>query len=75
MAFRWIIGIVKISNNDAMKHEEITDIEIYKLKFILKRRTFLYCMWPASIPEVCRLLTVQLVLDISMPVVILPMPY
>ena len=26
--------------------------------------TFLYCMWPASIPEVCRLRTVQLVLEL-----------
>ena len=37
---RWIIGIVKILNNDAMEPEEITNIEIYRLKFIFKRDVF-----------------------------------
>ena len=40
LAWRWIIGIVKILNNDAMEPEEITCIEIYRLKFILKRHDF-----------------------------------
>ena len=40
LACRWIIGIVKILNNDAMEPEEITNIEIYRLKFILKRDVF-----------------------------------
>ena len=40
MACRWIFGIVKISKNDAMEPEEITNIEIYRLKFILKRHVF-----------------------------------
>ena len=39
-ACRWIIGIVKILNNDAMEPEEITNIEIYRLKFIFKRDVF-----------------------------------
>ena len=37
MAFRWMVGILKI---DAMAPEEITRIEIYRLKFILKRHVF-----------------------------------
>ena len=37
---RWIIGIVKILNNDAMELEEIANIEMYRLKFILKRHVF-----------------------------------
>ena len=37
MACRWIVGILKI---DAMGPEEITNIEIYGLKFILKRHVF-----------------------------------
>ena len=36
----WIIGIMKILNNDAMEPEEITNIEICRLKFILKRDVF-----------------------------------
>ena len=40
LACRWIIGIVKRLNNDAMEPEEITNIEIYRLKFILKRDVF-----------------------------------
>ena len=40
LACCWIIGIVKILNNDAMEPEEITCIEIYRLKFILKRHVF-----------------------------------
>ena len=40
LAYRWIIGIVKILNNDAMEPEEIACIEIYRLKFILKRHVF-----------------------------------
>ena len=40
MACRWIFGIVKISKNDAMEPEEITNIEIYRLKFISKRYVF-----------------------------------
>ena len=40
MACRWIIDIVKILKNDAMELEEITNIEIYRLKFILKRHVF-----------------------------------
>ena len=31
------MGIVEILNNDAMEPEETTNIEIYRLKFILKR--------------------------------------
>ena len=41
LACRWIIGIVKILNNDAMEPDEITNTEIYRLKFILKRHVFL----------------------------------
>ena len=37
MACRLIVGIVKILRNGAMEPEEITNIEIYRLKFILKR--------------------------------------
>ena len=40
LACRWIIGIVKILNNDAMGPDEITNIEICRLKFILKRHVF-----------------------------------
>ena len=40
MACRLIVGIVKILRNDAMEPEEITNIEIYRLKFILKRHVF-----------------------------------
>ena len=40
MACRWIVGIVKILKNDGMEPEEITNIEIYRLKFILKRHVF-----------------------------------
>ena len=40
LACRWIIGIVKILNNDAMEPKEITNIEIYRLEFILKRHVF-----------------------------------
>ena len=40
MACRWIFGIVKILKNDAMELEEITNKEIYRLKFILKRHVF-----------------------------------
>ena len=40
MACRWIVGIVKILENDAMEPEEITNTEIYRLKFILKRHVF-----------------------------------
>ena len=39
-AWRWIISIVKILNNDAMGPEEITNIEIYRLKFILQWDVF-----------------------------------
>ena len=63
MACRWIIGILKIIKNDAMEPEEITNIEIYRLKFLLKQHVFV-CTWPASMPEVCRLRTVQLVLEL-----------
>ena len=41
MTCRWIVGIVKILQNDAMETEKITNIEIYRLKFILKRHVFL----------------------------------
>ena len=37
MVCRWIVGIVKTLKNDAMEPGEITNIEIYRLKFILKR--------------------------------------
>ena len=40
MVCRWIVGIVKTLKNDAMEPEEITNIEIYRLKFILKRHVF-----------------------------------
>ena len=40
MAFRWLVGIVKILKNDAMETEKITHVEIYRLKFILKRHVF-----------------------------------
>ena len=40
LACRWIIGIVKILNNDAKEPDEITNVEIYRLKFILKRHVF-----------------------------------
>ena len=40
MACRWIVGIVKILQNDAMEPEEITNIEVYRPKFILKRHVF-----------------------------------
>ena len=40
LACRWIIGVVKILNNDAMELEEIANVEIYRLKFILKRHVF-----------------------------------
>ena len=36
MACRWIVGFVKILINDAMEPAEITSIEIYRLKLILK---------------------------------------
>ena len=55
--------IAKIFTNDGMEPKEITNIEIYRPKFILKRHV-LYCTWPASIPEVCWLRTVQLVLEL-----------
>ena len=37
MACRWIVGIAKIFTNDGMEPKEITNIEIYRPKFILKR--------------------------------------
>ena len=40
MACRWIVGILKILMNNAMEPEEITNLEIYRLKFILKRHVF-----------------------------------
>ena len=40
MACRWIVGIVKLLKNDAMEPNEITNIEIYRPKFILKRHVF-----------------------------------
>ena len=40
MACRWIVGILKILINDDMEPEEITNIEIYRLQFILKRHVF-----------------------------------
>ena len=43
-ACRWMIGIVKILNNDAMEPKEITNIEIYRLKFILKWDVFVLHM-------------------------------
>ena len=39
MVCRWIVGIVKTLKNDAMEPEEITNIEIYSLTFILKEAT------------------------------------
>ena len=42
MACRWIVGIVKILENDAMEPEEITNIEIYRLEFILKQHIFVF---------------------------------
>ena len=40
MACRWMVGIVTMLKNDAMEPDEITMIEIYRLKFILKRHVF-----------------------------------
>ena len=40
MVCRWTVGIVKTLKNYAMEPEEITNIEIYRLKFILKRHVF-----------------------------------
>ena len=40
MACRRIVGIAKILTNDGMEPEEITNIEIYRSKFILKRHVF-----------------------------------
>ena len=40
MACRWIVSIVKILTNDGMEPEEITNIEIYRPKSILKRHVF-----------------------------------
>ena len=40
MACRWIVGMAKILTNDGMEPEEITNIEIYRPKFILKRHVF-----------------------------------
>ena len=40
MACRWIVGIAKILRNDGMEPEEITNIEIYRPKFILKWHAF-----------------------------------
>ena len=40
IACRWIVGIVKILQNNATELEEITNIEIYRLKFILNRHVF-----------------------------------
>ena len=40
MACRWIVGNVKLLKNDAMEPEEITNIEIYRLVFILKRHVW-----------------------------------
>ena len=67
MACHWIVGIAKIFTNDSMEPREIINIEIYRPKFILRRHVF-YCTWLASILEVCRLRTVQLVLDYSIHV-------
>ena len=64
MACHWIVGTAKIFTNYGMEPREITNIEIYRPKFILKRHVF-YCTWLASKPEVCRLHTVQLVLELS----------
>ena len=41
MACRWIVGIAKILTNDGMEPEEITNLEINRPKFILKRQVFL----------------------------------
>ena len=40
MACRWIVGIAKILTNDAMEPEEITNLEIKRPKFIMKRHVF-----------------------------------
>ena len=40
MACRWIVGVAKILTNDGMEPEEITNIEIYRPKIILKRHVF-----------------------------------
>ena len=40
MACRWIVGIAKILTNDGMEPEEITNIEVHRPKFILKRHVF-----------------------------------
>ena len=37
MICRWIVGIVKMLMNNAMEPEEIINLEIYCLRFILKR--------------------------------------
>ena len=40
MACHWIVGIAKIITNDGMEPQEITNIEIYRPKFILKWQVF-----------------------------------
>ena len=40
MACRWMDGFVKILKNYAMEPGEITNVEIYRLKFILKWHVF-----------------------------------
>ena len=40
IACRWIVGTVKILKNDAMEPEDISNIEINRLKFIMKQHVF-----------------------------------
>ena len=44
MACRWIVSIVKILKKDAKEPEELTNIKIYRLKFILKRHVLVLHM-------------------------------
>ena len=59
----WVVGIVKTLKNDAMEHEEITNIEIYWLKFILKLHVFVLHVTSFNTGSV-QLCTVQLVLEL-----------
>ena len=52
LACRWIIGIVRILNNGAIEPEQNTNIEIYRLKFILKRHVFVLHVTSVNIGSV-----------------------
>ena len=60
MACHWIFGIVKILKNDAMEPQEITNIEIYRLKFIFEWHVFVLHVTSVNTRSV------QLVLELCM---------